>query len=850
MRQHFLYLSTYTDPSSYDPTDGIWTLSPDNTAIQKLRPFFANTNDSGTTENLFRGEQGFLAIHDDRVHFQAYPYELTFDPPSWRLVNRIPAANGQATGWALQGPYLDDRLVGGTGLQPGIYGIARCILSIIINSHWHVGECMPLTVPGSTQQRTTTDEHTLLSTQQTPGVVEDAHQVASFLDQSWDESRVLLSYDPDRQGFWRGTELHAQFHPIQDGEILAPTIDLDLDSLPVRLEPENGYVSALHYHPGTGQLYGVLYRRQYSLTTRQSLFFTLDPATGAAQELAGVLDDTFPPYTFASITDPPSTYEQIMPIVADTRGAHGGQWKTDFWLYNPSTSATTVTITRLRDPASQHLIMLEPHASQHIPDALLALGGGSEGDGIEHDALFITSDYRWAAQVVAQARIWTQDPATGGSFGHAMPSVPAPYGYSNHSVSDPRGPLPDEPVFNVGANALASHLDLDHREPGRFRHNIGIVNTSDTEIAIQLAWTYQDYQPAFISAGPDIEGFRRATIVIPPHDLRIRNIEDLFPDEVSQGWVPRIAVFGAQPAIIWHSMIDNLTGDATAVPYTNFGATPAYQNTNDNLQALIDYRLALPVVAHNPGAHASDWQTDLYGYGNEHSALPRPLMAFRPTAGADCSPLPPSGEHVGFIEGVLAMPVSLWLDTLGVSPDDPRVPDYVYPFTTIFPDVVRRFSACSNADNTKGGLEILAGSWFSGFSRTYTTRPDGGTYGAMLPLYPPGGWPVQHFAGLETSTNTRINIGLFNGNHDHAITHRVTLYNATGNLAAQREITIAPLDLVQQELTQFFQQDALPPGTYGLTVLPIDDHENGVEGRSWAYVSIIDNRTNDPINLW
>ncbi len=39
-------------------------------------------------------------------------------------------------------------------------------------------------------------------------------------------------------------------------------------------------------------------------------------------------------------------------------------------------------------------------------------------------------------------------------------------------------------------------------------------------------------------------------------------------------------------------------------------------------------------------------------------------------------------------------------------------------------------------------------------------------------------------------------------------------------------------------------------GTYGMTVLPLDDPEHGVKGRSWAWVSLVDNVTNDPTNWW
>jgi hypothetical protein len=46
------------------------------------------------------------------------------------------------------------------------------------------------------------------------------------------------------------------------------------------------------------------------------------------------------------------------------------------------------------------------------------------------------------------------------------------------------------------------------------------------------------------------------------------------------------------------------------------------------------------------------------------------------------------------------------------------------------------------------------------------------------------------------------------------------------------------------------QVGAIPAGTYGMTVLPLDDPENGVKGRSWAWVSLVDNVTGDPTNWW
>jgi hypothetical protein len=850
MRDHLIQIADYGNwPTPYVASDGIWQLDPDGHSLTILRRFTATWRNPGTTDNFFNGNQGFLTVKGDRVLFQAHPYDFHFDALSWRMINRFPVANGEPTGWALQGPYLDEFTVAGTGLEPGVYGIARCNYSIIFNNHWTGAEpCSEITVPGTSWPTVATEERVLLHDADSPGLIERAIPQFTFSDTSWDGDRVLLTFDPLRQGFWRGTELNAELYAVVDGQLYSPQLDLDLDDLPFRLEPENGYLSALHYHPPSGRLFGVLHRRPYSFTARSSLLFSLDPSTGEATEITGLYDEDYPPFTFASFGAHPQTFEQIIPIVADTPGAQGGRWRTDLWLFNPSSEPTTVTAARLRSPDEPVEIVLSGRGSLRVEDVLRTLGGGPGGDGTKHDALFLSSEYRWAEQVAAVARIWMRDPGTGGTYGHSVPAVPAPFGYSNHSVNQPRGSDPDVPRFNVGANALAAHIDLDLREPGRYRHNLGIVNPSDEAISIQLAWTFHDGYWSWEEFGPDVEGFRRKTIVVPPHELVVTNIEALFPAEVVEGWVPRIAVFGVKPAIIWTTMVDNLTGDATFVPFTSYTADSAMQNSPDNLHALEEYRFALPVVASTQGIAESRWTTDLLGFvQGGWVSTPLVVAAFHPSEPGRCAD-PASGEINERLQGVLAMPLLRWLQTIGRPPPPWSEMDPYYG--TIYPDVVHSFAECADAGNVKGGLEILTGSWFSGFSRTYTTRPDGGTYGGMLPLYPRCGWPVQHFAGLQVDDGFRINVGFFNGDHDHAVDHRVTLYSEDGQVVAERTFTLEPLASLQRELTRFFGLDDLAEGAYGFTVMPLDDPDTGVQGRSWAYVSVIDNRTNDPTNLW
>ncbi|NLH10107.1 MAG: hypothetical protein GX464_02030, partial [Holophagae bacterium] len=68
----------------------------------------------------------------------------------------------------------------------------------------------------------------------------------------------------------------------------------------------------------------------------------------------------------------------------------------------------------------------------------------------------------------------------------------------------------------------------------------------------------------------------------------------------------------------------------------------------------------------------------------------------------------------------------------------------------------------------------------------------------------------------------------------------------------EREVTLPPHASVQERLETMLGRplDSFAVGTYGLTVLPLDDTPHGVQGRSWAYVSMVDNVTGDPTNWW
>ena len=150
-------------------------------------------------------------------------------------------------------------------------------------------------------------------------------------------------------------------------------------------------------------------------------------------------------------------------------------------VYNPSAEPTTVTARRVVKPAVARTVELPAHGSLRVADALAWLGGGVSGDGVTHDALVLTSPYRWGAQVVATSRVWTPalDPSErvrGGTMGQGVPAVPGTAGYSNHFRD-----LDSADAF-TGMNAM---LVVDHREPGRFRHNLGLANDRDEPVRVR-----------------------------------------------------------------------------------------------------------------------------------------------------------------------------------------------------------------------------------------------------------------------------------------------------------------------------------------------------------------------------
>jgi hypothetical protein len=693
-----------------------------------------------------------LAGTSDRIVLQGAEY-YEFDAASGRLLRRYEGTDVAADRWAFHGTVVTEEQARTLGIPSGTYGFPRCTffvqsdpVSLTCPPHQFPGYTVPTSAPYSVLLRRSLDP------------ADSSLNFVRILSVS--DFPPAIALDPPHRQFWLWTRTSSpQWFTvgISNGAVGNP--------LAAAVTPTSGFVYSLTFHDSTRSLF------ELSRTDGNERLLlqrpTTDPNATAFIERSNYNDSTQNRIdSTAAVSDPlPDRYVQVVPAIGETPGANGTFWHSDLWLYNPAADAIDVTLRRVARPqqTTQHLA---PHASVALRDILKTLGGGPSGDGVTTDALVIDAPYRWGAQLAAYSRTYTAG-SDGGTYGQSVPAVPSAVGYSNH-VRDFRAPADTE--------GFPSTIVLDKRDGGRFRHNVGVVNDSDAAFNIQL-----------------YDGFHKFSIPIAAHSVGNVNLEALFID-------PNAVLFAAdRPAPVWLSMIDNTSGDATFVPFTNFSTV------TDPIS-----ELAIPAVGTTHGAGGTTWRTDLYGtfptaVGNE--TLDHPFAHLDAATG--CS----ADTHL--------------------NGDGP----YIYR------DVAHQFGACDPGGGVVGALRMRGNSWMQGFSRTYTTRADGGTLGDVLPFYPANGWPLQHFSGIEVGARFRINVGLYNGSNA-TTTNRLFLYDANGALVAQRDLDLGPRASFQAPLASLMNVANLPAGIYGLSVIP-----NG-DGRSWAYVSLVDNISGDPTNFW
>jgi hypothetical protein len=779
-------LKADTPDVSWTAHEGIYRIDLGNGALERAAPFVFRTATYPT------GKTHLTSVEDRLIVQGADNYE--FDLASGRFLRRYKALDNAFDGWLFSGFGIGPKHAAALSMSAGYYGALECPQAI-----GGYG-CRPVAVAGYDDASQRRD--LLLSRSLQPG--ERTLTVFAQLFASVPDERlyaVRTAPDPDRGGLWvwRENGVTSDSQTVRQ-RIMFVTLDLrgirqgttirDV-TWDARTDAPFNSIVDLAYAPSERSLFALT----KDIRTYDRKLSRVSTDSGSENILLAGSESNLKSVTTVG-GELPDTYSQIIPAIGHAAGVNGTLWRSDLWLFNPSDDIVAVSIRRVTRPDVSVRYDLASHSSREIADVLRAVGGGPAsdgGDGVTTDALVITSSYRWGAQVVAAARTWT--PATnGGTYGQAVPAVPGNSGYSNH-----------EPTFTDTDDTIAGHsiFVMDKRVNAQFRHNIGFVNDSGESLTVRLRYA--------ISAPNDVPAPYQQSYEVPPHSVGTANLESLFPSDFAATRPSRIWVTADRPVPVWMSMVDNKTGDGTFVPYTLF----ELKGSNETF-------IALPAVVNAPGANGTLWRTDVYGYFlpiDTPDSEESPLAVYRPADKSPCQ----SRRLTG---------VAGWTS-------DSTVENY---WTSIYPNVAAQFAGCSPI----GSLTLRSASWVAAIARTYTQREDGGTYGEMLPFYPPEGWPVQHFAGVKLTDDFRVNIGLYNA-LSYSVDNQILVYDDAGALVANRTIRVDPGQSLQLALTSLF-----PPtpakGVFGVSVVP-KDTPNG-PGRSWAYISVIDNHTGDPTNFW
>lgn len=740
-----------------------------------------------------------LAALPGRIIAQGAAY-YEFDAGSGQFLRRYPALAPGYDGWAFHGVAVDRSAAQLLGISPGYYGSPICPPSGSADPP--ILCSVPAPFPGYSSRTTLPEQNVLLRRGLEPG--DTALSVAKIFSADsaggspW--SMRFPAVDVSRHQFWfwlegsvdggSGYLQRVTAVPIASGtigdEILTREDHTRFNDPPERWRSADGFA-----YDSSREAFFLPFSLRENLgrrLVRQSIE-GLEETLSQAPE-----SQSFDSVTFADSSDD-DVYTQLLPAVADTAGANGTRWRSDGWLFNPSNAPIEVTLRRVSRPEIVKHFSLEAGASRKVTNVLGELGGGPTGDGAATDAVIVESPYRSRAQLSVYSRTYTSS-SGGGTYGQAIPAVPTLVGYSNHIAPTTlaRSIADTQPVFL-----------LDRRDPGQYRHNVGMVNTSDGPLTIRLRYGVVSLLPA---NGADYE----KVLTVPPHSVRQYTIEALFPQDVLEHYPPFVYVAGDRPAALWLSMVDNKTGDASFIPFTYYG-----------IEAAPDARLAFPAIAHTRGANGTFWRTDGYG-----------VFWVNATGGQ------PQAPEVNFYSTTPQCASESMTRRLTPTAAMPGGDGWLQFWKSAFVDIARQ--VCPSSEDAAGALEVRTGSWMTMVSRTYTTREDGGTYGDILPLYPPRGWPERHFAGVEMSEAFRVNIGLYNGS-DLPSKIIARLFDANGALVAEKTIALEPRASLQSSIRQFFGGQ-LKNGLYGLSFVSLEG------AGCWPYVSTVDNITGDPTNWW
>jgi CubicO group peptidase (beta-lactamase class C family) len=436
--------------------------------------------------------------------------------------------------------------------------------------------------------------------------------------------------------------------------------------------------------------------------------------------------------------------ESWIPAVARTDGVGESVWRSDVGLLNRSSSTNRVRLRfhRGEQPLDREIEMA-PGESREISDVVDWFGQSGSGplQVFSSEALTVTS------------RTFNQ--SLDGTFGQSLDGVTA----------------------TGGLESAESAVLMQLREDDTTRSNIGIHNQWRRSARVEIE-LYDGNGSLVTRRTRDIPAQQTVQLNRPFFKLGGRN-------DIASGYAV-VSVLAGQDVYIYGSVIDNATGDPTAIPMKiGSGAD----------------RQWIAAAAHGGGAHGSVWRTDVCLLNRSGE-----------TAAADIVFHRDNGE-TGTYSTTLSDGQQLVLG-----------------------DIVAELGMAGS-----GAIEIDADEPLLVSSRTYNSGEDG-TFGLFL-----DGVSAQAAADegdivwlpqLRQNESFRTNIGLANTGDDRARV-RVFLYDASGGELVSRWKTLEPGGWMQlqEPFVRLAGRSDIASGSASVEV----SSGSGVI----AYASVIDNATND-----
>ena len=451
----------------------------------------------------------------------------------------------------------------------------------------------------------------------------------------------------------------------------------------------------------------------------------------------------------------------LVPVAVHAAGAAGTFWVTDVRLLNPGDQTAVAALYLVPagvdgiTDAREVEVRVGPGAVADLADVVSTTFGAGDLQG---NLLFGSG----ASRLVATSRTYNSGGASG-TYGQFIG--------------------PSEPAAAVGAGDPALVL-LQLAGNAGFRTNIGFSETAGARTSVRV--TLRDGGTGAVLGAPVLFA------VEPLSNTQVNDVFTVLGAGSSDNAYATVEVTGGGRVVAYASVVDNLTGDAIAVP----GGHP------ETVASVV-----IPIVAKIGGQSGTSWVSDLrvLNAGDDPLTL---ALEYRPQQGSGGNPV--STEVVVGGGAVLAV-------------DDLLAEAFALTSGT--------GSLRLTAVGPSGPMLVT--------SRTFN-QTGNGTYGQFVGGVTGGLEGTGYLPHLDSGDEFRSNVG-FCEVSGGGVELRYTLHGGNGAVLGSDTVSLGPYEL-RQVNDVFGAVGAAPATNAWLEVV-----REGGDGAYTAYASVVDNRSGDAI---